>query len=269
MSTHRTAKTEDQVNIAFEMVGEGPTIILVHGLGDDRTSWRAITECLRGAYCCVTLDLRGHGASTGAVDFDPFLLHRDLEAVIAELHAVRPMLVGHSLGAIAVSTYAARHDVLGVVNIDQPLELSGFGRYVRALAPALQQGPAHAVAWQVLQEVGFGELAASELERLRSTCRQLHDPVVRGLWRPLLENSESDNEANMTAAIRGIRAPYLALHGAEPGEDYPAWLKARVPNSRVEIWPDARHFLHLARPERFAARLVAFLTNDCLSAPEP
>ena len=51
--------------------------------------------------------------------------------------------------------------------------------------------------------------------------------------------------------------PYLAIHGADPGEGYSEWLAARVPGAEVEVWGTGGHYPHLADPARFAARLVA------------
>jgi pimeloyl-ACP methyl ester carboxylesterase len=46
------------------------------------------------------------------------------------------------------------------------------------------------------------------------------------------------------------------LHGIDPGPDYAGWLRARVPDAMVEVWPDHGHYPHLVDPERFVARLV-------------
>lgn len=59
--------------------------------------------------------------------------------------------------------------------------------------------------------------------------------------------------------VRAIRAPYLLLHGADPGPEYVSWLTSHLPTATVEVWPDAGHFLHLLDPERFVERVIDFV----------
>jgi pimeloyl-ACP methyl ester carboxylesterase len=58
--------------------------------------------------------------------------------------------------------------------------------------------------------------------------------------------------------IAQVRAPYLSLHGDDPGPGYAAWLRARIPTAEVEVWPGLGHWPHRVEPERFLARLQQF-----------
>jgi pimeloyl-ACP methyl ester carboxylesterase len=249
------AVTSDGVRVAFDSVGSGPPLLLVHGLGDDRTIWRPIVERLMGRHTCVSLDLRGHGETTGASDFEPWGLDRDLAAVVAELGITRPLVVGHSLGGFAATVYAARNGTRAVVSVDQPLDLSSLAANVRALAARLHHGPVGEVLWTVIEALGTGPLPASLIERLQATRARLPAEAVLGIWRPLLEDDPGQLEAAVYRAISGIREPYLALHGSDPGPGYRDWLRARIPQANVEVWEGLGHFPHLIAPDRFAARI--------------
>ena len=255
--THR-ARTSDGVSIEFDDQGAGLPLLLVHGLGDSRELWSALVARWCTRFRCVALDLRGHGASETAADYDPFALHRDLHAVVRELGLDQPLLIGHSLGGFAVSTYAARYPARGVINVDQPLELSALASSVRELAAQLRSGPADAVLFQVLASIGLGALEPDVVEQLRRTRRRLPAEVVPGVWKPLLENDTASIDRLVTAAISGTTAPYLALHGAQTPPGYASWLRARIAHARIETWSGAGHFPHLVDPERFTALVSTF-----------
>ncbi len=245
------ARTSDGVEIAFDREGSGPSLLLVHGLGDDRELWRPIRQRLNGCFTTVALDLRGHGDSALAVDWDPFQLHRELDAVVRAARISPPLVVGHSLGGVAASTYSARFPVRGVINVDQPLDLRGLSARVRALGSELiTRSPSQTIV-NLLGEQGHGPLSASTLARLGVTRARLPHEALLGLWAPLLLD-EPELSRISAAAFSGTRASYLSLHGSDPGVDYAAWLRALVPSAELEVWPDMGHFPHLCAVERFA-----------------
>jgi pimeloyl-ACP methyl ester carboxylesterase len=106
--------TEDECRRAFAALGAdgtipphaGPTVILLHGLGEGRDSMRPLAEHLRGSidaavisfgYASVTSKLDDHGAA--------------LAEVVAGLPATAPVsFVGHSLGTIVVRRWLAMAD---------------------------------------------------------------------------------------------------------------------------------------------------------------
>jgi pimeloyl-ACP methyl ester carboxylesterase len=87
--------------------GDGPPLVLVHGLGGTIENWRALAPPLAASQRVLAPDLPGHGAS------DPLAEARDLDAVaeavlgMADAEAIRDAVwVGHSLGGV-VSLRAA------------------------------------------------------------------------------------------------------------------------------------------------------------------
>jgi pimeloyl-ACP methyl ester carboxylesterase len=96
--------------------GDGPPVLLVHGLGGDMSAWDVVAPLLNGRV--VALDLRGHGKSgDGPWDWDAVL--DDLEAVADHLGLTNPAVVGHSLGGILAGMWARRHpDCPAAVSLD-------------------------------------------------------------------------------------------------------------------------------------------------------
>jgi pimeloyl-ACP methyl ester carboxylesterase len=58
-----TATASDGASIAYEVVGDGPPIVLVHGIIESRRSWDPLIAPLAREHRVVAVDLRGHGAS--------------------------------------------------------------------------------------------------------------------------------------------------------------------------------------------------------------
>jgi len=91
--------------------GAGPTMVLLHGAGDQAGAWARTVRMLVGSHRLVIPDLPGHGASDprrGPLDIGRLLA--GVEAVMDTLPADRPVvLVGNSLGAWLAFLYAREH----------------------------------------------------------------------------------------------------------------------------------------------------------------
>ncbi|MCP3980889.1 MAG: alpha/beta hydrolase [bacterium] len=116
------ATTPDGIPIAYSDHGEGePTLVFVHGWLGNRNYWAGQVMAFAGKYRVVTLDLAGHGESgTGRTDWATKTFGEDIRAVVEQLDLERVILVGHSLGGIAVLE-AARlmpERTLGVIGVD-------------------------------------------------------------------------------------------------------------------------------------------------------
>jgi pimeloyl-ACP methyl ester carboxylesterase len=112
----------DHVRLSGEEVGEGPPVVLLHGLTATRryVLHGSVTLARRG-YRLVSYDARGHGESSPAPDGEAYgyeELVRDLAAVLADrCPGERPVLCGHSMGCHTAVAYALDHadDVAALV----------------------------------------------------------------------------------------------------------------------------------------------------------
>lgn len=260
MTTSRTVSiaTAGETEVVYEMVGAGPPLVLVHGLTESRRMWDPLIEPLAADHTVVALDLPGHGESGLSSAYDIDALVSAVDAVVDTARVERPLLVGHSLGAWVATVAARALPCRGVVNIDQPLDLSASQASVAPLEPALRGDEA---SFERTIRGSFEEVlgALTEEERVRlERLRQPRQDVVLAIWAPFFEWSPDQLDAYIRQRASGLTAPYLALHGRNPGNGYRDWLNELVRGAVVELWPEMGHWPHLVDPERFLARLRSF-----------
>jgi pimeloyl-ACP methyl ester carboxylesterase len=252
------ATAPDGASIAYEVAGDGPPIVLVHGITESRRSWDPLMAPLAGDHRVVAVDLRGHGESDRRPPYDALTMAADVHAVIEASGTSEPLVVGHSLGGAVVSVYAAGSPVRGVVNVDQPLELGGFRALLEPLEPMLRGDNAsfQSLIRQIFDSL-YGALPAEERARIESHSDR-EQAVVVGAWDFVLTTSAEELDELSRSTAASITAPYLALHGTDPGDAYLAWLKDVMPDATLEVWPGLGHYPHLVEPERFAQRVSEF-----------
>lgn len=249
----------DGAMIEYEVIGAGADLVLVHGITESRRSWGALPERLAAeGYRVISVDLRGHGESGRAATYDLASMAGDIGAVCTAVGATSPLLVGHSLGGAVVSAYAAGGPCRGVVNVDQPLALSGFKATLGALEPLLRgTSEQFEQAIAAVFEQMAGALAGEERARI-DALRRADQEVVLGVWDLVLTAPVADLDAVVEQLAAAISVPYLALHGIDPGPGYAEWLTGLVPSATVELWPELGHYPHLVEPDRFVSRVLAF-----------
>ena len=261
MAHAERAAAADGTEIAWSAQGDGPAVMLVHGITESAASWQPITDRLAVDHCVITMDLRGHGESGTAERYDLEAMAGDVGAVMAAAGASAPHLVGHSLGGAVVSAAGGVIPVATVVNVDQSLQLGGFKA---ALEPAegMLRDPATfpAVIAQLFSDMR-GALGDAEFDRV-GALRRPDQTVVLGVWEIMFTMSEAEIAAVVDAALADYGdVRYLSLFGIDPGPDYANWLSTRIANSTVEVWEGAGHYPHLHEPDRFVEHLRSFWSS--------
>jgi 3-oxoadipate enol-lactonase len=93
-----------------EILGEGPPVMLLHGLSATRRNVVQGSRALvKRGYRLISYDARGHGASQPAPSYEYADLVADLEAVLEELELDRVALVGSSMGAATAMAFTLDH----------------------------------------------------------------------------------------------------------------------------------------------------------------
>lgn len=258
------AATTSTETLAYEVQGSGAPVVFLHGLTFDGTSWEPVVDRLSGEFRCVTVDLPGHGETPGP----PRPLARvagELAELLDALAVERPVVVGHSMGAVLALLYAARHPVSGVVTVDQSLDLRPFARFVHDVEPMLRTRFDH--AFEPFEHgIGVDRLPEPERSRVART-RRVRGDVVMGYFDEVIGTTPEELQARLDAAGRTMAAPLLAVFGRSLEREDESAVRRLIPEAEVEEWPGRGHLVHLAEPDRFAHRLAAF-TAQCLE-PSP
>lgn len=92
-----------EVHIHYEIEGEGPPLVLLHGLGGSLEHWRqtGYVEALKNEYRVILIDARGHGASDKPHEPKAYrmtLRVADVLAVLDDLNIAKAHYLGYSMG---------------------------------------------------------------------------------------------------------------------------------------------------------------------------
>jgi pimeloyl-ACP methyl ester carboxylesterase len=246
---------------SYGTVDDRPPLVLLHGLSYDRRQWEPALrelEIIDPGRRVLALDLPGHGNSARRDSYGTGEVAAVIHRAVTDAGLDAPVVVGHSLGGVLATIYAATYPARGVVNVDQPLLVGGFGEVLRRAEPVLR-GPAYGEVWNSMLASMHIELlppAARELVRTATTPRQ---DLLLGYWNEILVTPAEDLTGHRTRELATIRSrgiPYRYVSGDEPSAPYRQWLESALPEVTITVLPGSGHFPHLARPAEFA-RLLA------------
>ena len=98
------------ITLEGEEVGDGPPVVLLHGLSATRRNVVQGSRALvKRGYRLISYDARGHGASQPAPSYEYSDLVADLDAVLEQLELDRAALVGSSMGAATAMAFTLEH----------------------------------------------------------------------------------------------------------------------------------------------------------------
>lgn len=270
-SLSRTAIDSGRVEIEggtlyYEVAGQGPPVILLHGGNLDRRMWDEQFELLRQHYRVIRYDARGYGRSSAADQ--PFEAHEDLRTLMRGLKLERASLVGLSLGGrIAIDFALAHPDQVDRLVLAAPGISGGTWAddgdtlwLVKAREAATRRDSvAVALAWL---ESAYIRTALDTPER----AERIRQIVVENssFWMGMVRHQDLEREASPPAAgrLRELRSPVLLLVGENDTpfiQDVARAIASQAADVRRVDIPRVGHMLNLEAPAAFNTQLLSFL----------
>ncbi|MFJ1766856.1 alpha/beta fold hydrolase [Amycolatopsis sp. NPDC088138] len=267
--------------IAYDVTGEGPLVVLAHGIGDSRHSYRFLAPALAAAgYRVANVDIRGCGdSSLGWDGYSRTDIAGDLVAVVRQLGGPA-VLVGQSIsgGAATIAAATAPELIAGVVELApftraQAFDLGGLLRVKRfragyiQLAQVIMRGKV--ANWLKYLDVALPVKPADADAELARIEAKLNEPGRMKALQAMCKTSPAD-AGNQLA---NVRCPVLIVEGSLD----PDWADPRAEGEKIladlprglgelVVIDGAGHYPHVQTPERVAELTLPFLDRTLARA---
>ncbi len=243
------------------------SIVILHGLLGASTNWTTIAKRLGEEYSVIVPSLRNHGNSPhGSHSIE--LMRNDVYELLEGEEVEKTLLIGHSMGGMAAMSFALAYPekLMGLIIID--------------ITP--QAGSSQ-------MSLIFDNLLGLELNKIKNKddadaklSESINDKAVRQFllqnlkqkqgnyfWRCNLEELNSfirDKNTYILDSNRQYSGPVLFIGGGK--SDYridqkEALIKNHFPNYKLEMIPDAGHWVHFEARESFLEMVEKFITTYC------
>lgn len=262
--------------IAYDVTGQGPLVVLAHGIGDSRHSYRFIAPALAAAgYQVANVDLRGCGdSSLGWAGYSRTDIAGDLVALVRRLGGPA-VIIGQSIsgGAATIAAATAPDLVTGLVELApftraQSLDVAGLFRKRRYRTGTTRVTMAAILgsisSWKKYLDLAVPTKPAdwdAELARIEA---KVSEPGRMKVLQAMGQSGAGDAGAQ----LRNVRCPVLVVEGSAD----PDWADPRAEGERIladlpkgqgelAVIDGAGHYLHTETPDQVLALVLPFLTK--------
>jgi pimeloyl-ACP methyl ester carboxylesterase len=251
-----------------DIAGEGPPLVLLHGLFGRGRNLASLARGLSASLRVITLDLRNHGASPHAPGMDYATLAADVLETLAALNATPASLLGHSMGGKAAMACALLAPAAVRRLLVADIAPVPYAHHNRAVAAAMQALALH--PGMTRGQAATALAGAVPDPAIRDFLLQNFAPGAEPGWRIGLDaiaDAIADIEGWPTA-LDTLRydGPTLFVSGGRSGYVTPAGRETALvafPHAQFVNLADAGHWLHVDRPAEFLAVVRGFF--DVLS----
>lgn len=259
----------DGGDIAWDRLGEGPPVVLVHGTPWSSWTWRRVAPRLAERFAVYVFDLLGFGASDQRRGQDVSLAAHGmrLAALLERWGLERPALVAHDIGgATALRAHLLHHRDVAALALVDVVALAPWGspffRLVRDHEDVFERLPAPIHEGVLRAYVGTAQPRPLD----REVESRLIAPWLGSAGQPAfyrqIAATEQEHTDEIEPLLERIDAPTLVIWGeADP------WLPAargaeladRIPGARLALLPGAGHLVQEDAPDELARLLGAHL----------
>ncbi len=250
--------------IAVDSAGTGPLLLMMHGIGGNRTNWHDQLPAFAADFHAVAWDARGYGASDdyeGPLDFGDFA--GDLLRVLDYFRASRAHLVGLSMGGVIAMDFYSRHPER-VATLTLCDSLPGFGHlspeqrreFVRLRQEPLLAGKEPKDIAPAVAQSLIGQTARpGSFDRLVASMAALHKQSY-------LKTLAATAAYGRRFELEKIAVPTHVVVGDEDRLTPPALsrqIAERISGAQLTVIEGAGHLSNIEQPEKFNRAVLAFL----------
>jgi pimeloyl-ACP methyl ester carboxylesterase len=258
--------------------GEGPVLLLIHGIAGSCENWREVIEPLAGRHTVIAPDLPGHGVSAGGPgDYSLGSLAGGLRDLLLSQGHDRATLVGHSLGGGVAMQFAYQFP-----EMVERLVLVSSGGLGPEVSPILRAAALPGADLFIAATASTGQKVGGAIGRGLSAVGMKPAPDLAEVARGYASLAEPHRRKAFLATLRAVvgtegqrvsaadrlylaeAVPVLIVWGARDPiipVDHGKGAHRTLPGSRLEVFERAGHMPQLEQPGRFIAVLERFLAE--------
>lgn len=250
--------------IAWRALGEGPPILLLHGLGGTRYAWEPQLEGLADRFRTIAWDMPGYGDSSPLVPLTFAGIADAIGRLLDQLELERSHIVGLSFGGQQAIHFALRHpdrvDHLVLADTSHRFGADGTDpeEWKRIRLDALDAGRTPAeIAEAVIDSVTGPRFGGIERDRLVAAFGRISSAGLRA-------SIECLPSHNVTDRLGAITAPTLVIVGELDEETPPGYaetIAAGIPNADLAIIDGVGHLTPSEAPSDFNRLVADFLDH--------
>lgn len=258
--------TIETVTLAAAEQGEGPPVLILHGLFGSAQNWRTVARQLAATHRVIAADLRNHGASPHAETMGYPAMAADVAALIEARAGGRAAVVGHSMGGKVAMWLALTRPALIERLVVVDVAPVAYRPTLQAYAAAMRAVPLRAGMRRAEADAALAPAIADPGERAFLVQNLRFDGDAVPEWRL--------NLAAIEAAVPTISAfpdppagarydgPVLIVSGERSGyvrAEHHATTLRLFPHATFVVVPGAGHWVHAEAPEPFLRAVEPFL----------
>lgn len=250
----------NEVKTYYEMTGDGPPLIFIHGLANCTEAWEPQVKAFSKKFTVITYDLRGHGKTKGHGDkytINTFV--KDLRELIMGLRIRNPRICGLSLGGMIAQKYASKYKVHSLI-LSDTFRTGKLTVLLHYLPSELAENITQKLPKRLFTEFGIMIMATTKKE-IRTSLEKWFKKITEVELKKSLLAAYNFDKVDLSK----INVPTLILVGEKENPIVKVGSKKihnGIRGSRRVVINDAIHLSNLENSEQFNWILNLFLTEN-------
>jgi pimeloyl-ACP methyl ester carboxylesterase len=250
----------NDLNIYYEIHGQGEPLIFIHGLGSAGRDWEFQIPFFAKNYQLIVVDVRGHGQSQKTSEkYSIELFANDIAKLIAHLKLTKVSLIGLSMGGMIAFELAVKHPDLiksmvivnsgpGFLNMNFRLRFKFFLRLMSLRLLSLEK---------VGAAVAAGLFPKPKQQHLRELFLERY---IQNDKKSYIKSLQALSKWNVVDSLSKISCPTLVLAADNDYTSIASKQKYvdKMPNAELVVIEDSHHALPVEKPEAFNTAVAKF-----------